>query len=194
MNKGSGEWAWVAPVSQDPTNMAWPGCSALWTSEPFRQGSHLSPSSVPRKAPSRRLLLTCRGQVLIHPFLHGPPGEAEGRPAASLGESGQIPKACPTLCQVLGTASPFFSLARLCEGSTRALGSRGAVGSRQTGQNTVTGPRGDRMSSGPESLRAQGPPCSVDGLRGWGSGTGRSPPAPSEPEDLPGQFPYCNSM
>lgn len=35
--------------------MAWPGCSPLWTSEPFRQEGHLSPSLVSRKAPLRRL-------------------------------------------------------------------------------------------------------------------------------------------
>lgn len=47
-NKDSGDTGPSGPFSQDPANAPWPGCLALGTAEPVRQGGRLSPSSVSR--------------------------------------------------------------------------------------------------------------------------------------------------
>lgn len=45
-NKDPGDTGPSRPFSQDPANAPWPGCPALGTAEPVRQGGRLSPSPV----------------------------------------------------------------------------------------------------------------------------------------------------
>lgn len=167
-NKDSGDTGPSGPFSQDPANAPWPGCLALGTAEPVRQGGRLSPSSVSRV----RVLGEVPGSP--HPPLP-PPGSMKclgvdgsgGGWAAlvSLWEPGWL----PTGGQAWWGSGTASLPVRPGEALSGQLMSGRAVGSHQRLEPSWPWGQGPGWQIGC-ALGSVDPPCSADGPHGWREG------------------------
>lgn len=168
-NKDSGDTGPSGPFSQDPANAPWPGCLALGTAEPVRQGGRLSPSSVSRV----RVL----GEVPGSP--HTPPPAPQqhevprsGRKRRGVGGPGVTvgTRLAPNGGQAWWWGSGTASLpVRPGEALSGQLMSGRAVGSHR--RLEPSWPWGQGPGWQIEcALGSVDPPCSADGPHGWREG------------------------